>query len=202
MTQPVEAGTLQPLNDLVAAWPEAERQDFVFPVSTTTLKGEVFSLLHELRTDLFWYRKDILQKAGLPVPKLWSEVAETAGKLANPRLIGYGVGASSQQGAAAIAEWFHPMIWGAGGELFDSEGRAVINGEAGVRALSWLRDLVRVHKGAPASIANITNRGPARRDEIRDGRDDDRPVHSTEHGTGGRGNRHESGDRAGAKFRR
>jgi ABC-type glycerol-3-phosphate transport system substrate-binding protein len=159
LTQPVEAGTLQPLNDLLASWPEAERQDFVFPLTSTTYKGETFSLLHELRTDLFWYRKDLLEKAGLAVPKTWDEVAQAAGKFATNRLIGYGVGASSQQGAAAIAEWFHPMIWGAGGELFDADGNAVINSEAGVRALQWLRDLVRVHKGAPAAIASITTEG-------------------------------------------
>ena len=159
LTQPVEAGTLQPLNDLLAAWPEAERQDFVFPLTSTTYKGETFSLLHELRTDLFWHRKDILDKAGLSVPKTWEEVAQTAGKIATNRLIGYGVGASSQQGAAAIAEWFHPMIWGAGGELFDADGNATINSDAGVRALQWLRELVRVHKGAPASIASITTEG-------------------------------------------
>jgi ABC-type glycerol-3-phosphate transport system substrate-binding protein len=159
LTQPVEAGTLQPLNDLLAAWPESERQDFVFPLTSTTFKGETFSLLHELRTDLFWYRKDLLDKAGLAVPTSWDQVAEAAGKIASGRLVGYGVGASSQQGAAAIAEWFHPMIWGAGGELFDDSGNAVVNSEAGVRALQWLRDLVRVHKGAPSSIASITTEG-------------------------------------------
>jgi len=159
MTQPVEAGTLFPLNNLINALPEAERKDFLFPFSSTTYKGEIFSLLHELRTDLFWYRKDLIEKANLAIPETWDDVAAVAGKLANNRLIGYGVGASSQLGGAAIAEWFHPMIWGAGGALFDDSGHAVINSDAGVRSLKWLRDLVRVHKGAPTSIASITTEG-------------------------------------------
>jgi ABC-type glycerol-3-phosphate transport system substrate-binding protein len=159
LTQPVEAGTLLPLNDLLAKWTDAQRKDFIFPLSTTTYNNNVYSLLHELRTDLFWYRKDVLAKAGIAVPKTWDEVGIAAGKLNADRQIGYGVGASSQQGAAAIAEWFHPMIWGAGGELFDDKGMATINSPAGVRALQWIKDLVHKYKGAPTSIANITTEG-------------------------------------------
>lgn len=159
LTQPVEAGTLLPLNDLIASWPAEKRTDFVFPLTTTTFKDGVYSLLHELRTDLFWYRKDLLQKEGLALPRTWDDVGSAAAKLNKDRLIGYGVGASSQQGAAAIAEWFHPMIWGAGGELFDDAGSAVINSEAGVRALQWIKDLVHKYKGAPTTIANLTTEG-------------------------------------------
>lgn len=159
LTQPVKAGALLSLNDLLSAWPKEKQSDFIFPLSTTTYDNVVYSLLHELRTDLFWYRKDVLEKAGLAVPKTWDQVGQVAGDLSSDRLIGYGVGASSQQGAAAVAEWFHPMIWGAGGELFDPNGNALINSDAGVRALQWVRDLVHKYKGAPAAIANLTTDG-------------------------------------------
>ena len=61
----------------------------VFEISSTTFKDGVYSLLHELRTDLFWYRKDLLQKEGLAMPRTWDEVGTAAAKLNKDRLIGY-----------------------------------------------------------------------------------------------------------------
>lgn len=156
MTQVVKAQTLSPLNDLVAKWPKEQQEDFLFPLSTTTFDGSTYALLHEARCDIFWYRKDLLDKAGLTLPKTWDEVGTVAGKLTTDRLIGYGISASTQGGAASIAEWFHPLLWGAGAELFDKDGKAIVNSAGGVKAIQWVRDLVAKYKGAPQSVANMT----------------------------------------------
>jgi ABC-type glycerol-3-phosphate transport system substrate-binding protein len=150
----VAAKTLQPIDDLVAKLPDSERNDFVTPLKQFEFGGKLYSIPWETRVWLMWYRADLLSKAGIAVPKTLDDLAIAAGKLSNDQVMGFGMGASTGALAAGASETFTPLLWSAGGDLFDANGKAAFNSPAGVRVLTWLRDLVNKHKGMRSTVVS------------------------------------------------
>lgn len=152
----VAAKTIQPIDDLVAKLPEAERNDFVTSLSAFMSGGKLYSLPWETRVWLMWYRNDLLTKAGVGVPRTLDELGVVAGKLSNDQVMGFGMGASTGALASGASETFVPLLWGAGGDLFDASGKATFNSPAGVRVLTWLRDMTNKYKGMRSSVVSLT----------------------------------------------
>ena len=69
--------------------------------------------------------------------------------------MGFGFGASTGALGAGAMEAFVPLFWGAGGQLFDAKGNTTVNSAAGVRTLTYFRDLVTKSKGMRASVAGM-----------------------------------------------
>jgi ABC-type glycerol-3-phosphate transport system substrate-binding protein len=69
--------------------------------------------------------------------------------------MGFGFGASTGALGAGAIETFIPLLWSAGGDVFDNGGKATINSPAGVRVLTWMRDLV-AKKAMRQSVVSMT----------------------------------------------
>lgn len=151
----VAAKTILPLDDLLAAQPEAFRNDFVTALKFFQFDGKTMAMPWETRVWLLWYRADLLKQAGTGVPKTLDELAATGAKLATDQVMGFGMGASTGALGAGAVETFTPLLWAAGGDLFDSSGKATINSPAGVRVLTWMRDLV-TKKAMRQSVVSMT----------------------------------------------
>jgi multiple sugar transport system substrate-binding protein len=99
-----------------------------------------------------FYRKDILDQAGVTPPSTWTEVVE-AGKAvqASSELAGIALPYGKLNGQN-LQVWIN-LLWGHGGDLFDKDGNPVFNSEAGVDATQQFIDLLLEHKIVPFGAA-------------------------------------------------
>jgi multiple sugar transport system substrate-binding protein len=155
LPQLVKAGTAAGLNEFTNRWPAAVRNDFLIDWNATVWNGQKMGIPYEHRVFVLWYRKDLLDAARLKVPKTIDELIEAGRVLNKGNMQGVVIGLSRASQASALAEWFYPMLWAGGGDLIDANGNPVFNGEAGIRAMKVLGDLV--HKGAmPSGVVAYT----------------------------------------------
>jgi multiple sugar transport system substrate-binding protein len=110
--------------------------------------GALYALPYVGNSQLFFYRKDLFEKHGLPLPPAtWDEVLaaartiherEQTGAPGGGRTHGYVMRAA--QGNAAVAD-FMPIFWAFGAEMFDAEGRPTVNSPEGIAALKLMLEL-------------------------------------------------------------
>jgi multiple sugar transport system substrate-binding protein len=147
------AKTIAPLDSYVAAMPADEVKDFLIDLKFMRIDGHVMALPWEMRVWLLGYRNDLLDKAHQTIPATLDGLTKTAAALTTDQVMGFGVGASTAGLGAQAMETFAPLFWGAGGTLFDDKGNATINSEAGVRVLTWFRDLVKQNAMKPTVVS-------------------------------------------------
>lgn len=83
--------------------------------------------------DLFLYRKDLLAKAGIAVPKTVDELKAAAKALNDPAHGIYGIALRGERGSGANVWRWMPYFRGYGGAWFDGD-KPVFNSDAAVRA--------------------------------------------------------------------
>ncbi|GAW50936.1 MULTISPECIES: ABC transporter substrate-binding protein [unclassified Nocardioides] len=89
-----------------------------------------------------YYRKDLLEEAGLPVPKTWEELAETAAKIQASGKAKYGYvfqGATTEE---LTCNWVEYLTDAGGQVVNDDYTEGTMNTPAGVKALSFMRSLI------------------------------------------------------------
>lgn len=154
-TQHVKAKTVAPLDEFLKDLTPQDREDFLLPWNSMSFAGNVLALFHEHRARMLWYRKDLLEQAGLRVPKSWEEMGRAGGKLQSDRMIGFALGLSRKGQATFFMEWLVPTLWGAGGQLLTDDGKAAFNSEAGVRVFQLIKDLVTTYKAMPQGVVGL-----------------------------------------------
>ncbi len=152
----VAAKTVMPLDRLFATLPAGTEKDFVADLNFMRFDNQLMALPWETRVWLLWYRKDVLDKAGLKPPRNVDELQQVAAKVSTDQAMGFGFGASTAALGAGAMEAFLPLFWGAGGSTFDAKGNATINSDAGVKVLSLLRDMVTRSKGMRSTVAAMS----------------------------------------------
>ncbi|MGW2769794.1 ABC transporter substrate-binding protein [Streptomyces sp. NPDC001275] len=108
----------------------------------TTYNGE--HLAAPLFTDegFLFYRKDLLKKHNLPVPKTWEELASTAAKLQKAGDVKYGYSAQWANYEGLTADWAE-MSASAGGTTVSADGKkSQISSAQNWKALAYMRGLV------------------------------------------------------------
>lgn len=141
LKQHIAGGTVQPMTQLAEPFIK-DLPGYTYSADSLKIGGEIYTLPWESRTFTYWYRSDIFSQ----VPTTLNELAAMAGEKSDAMHQGFVIGLSDQSNAASFMESFIPFIRSAGGELFDDSGKAVFNSEAGVKALTYLKELV--DKGA------------------------------------------------------
>jgi multiple sugar transport system substrate-binding protein len=104
---------------------EIKQVDLPGPVQTATWLHKLYAVPINSNTELLWYRKDLLQKIGKPVPKTWTEMIEDARLLANKGLPHF----IEEQGAQyeGLTVWFNSMVASAGGGIITGSNKVVVN---------------------------------------------------------------------------
>lgn len=138
----VAAATVAPLDGVLGAGWAEEAKDFAVSPDFMRFGGKLMAVPWEARVWLLWYRQDLLAAAGLAVPKTLAELQAAAAKISDEKMMGFGFGASTGALGSGAIEAFVPIFWGAGGRLFDAQGKTLINSDAGVKTLTWIRDMV------------------------------------------------------------
>jgi multiple sugar transport system substrate-binding protein len=152
----IAAKTLTPLDKYIASMSDAEKSDFIVPLTFMTFNGHVMALPWESRAWLYWYRSDLLEKTGAKLPQALDELGSVSGAVTTDSVMGFALGASEGQLGAGTIETFIPLLWGAGGDMVDSKGHAVFNSDAGVKTLTFLRDLITKYKGMRPNVVSMT----------------------------------------------
>jgi ABC-type glycerol-3-phosphate transport system substrate-binding protein len=151
-----EAGWLTPLDEYLDADPAFKKSvlDDIPPnvIDLYTYKGALYALPPDANLQLMFWRKDVLEKAGIAPPDTWEEVREAAKELTGGDQ--YGFVAGLQRGMFAYSV-FASMLYSYGGAIYDDDTFEVkVESDAGLTALSLLQELMKY--GDPVSL-NATN---------------------------------------------
>lgn len=133
LTPLLNAGTIRPLDDLVARFGENLSENQLIRID-----GRIMAIAMMVNNQHLMYRQDILEELDIPVPETWDEVLAAAAKIREAGLVDHPIGATMQTGWN-LAQDFINMFAGFGGTLIDADGRPGINSEAGVRALEMMK---------------------------------------------------------------
>ncbi|MBK1866928.1 ABC transporter substrate-binding protein [Taklimakanibacter albus] len=136
------------LLDLNAELPKEDiAAHFASTVAAGTVEGKFVALPWYTDTGLMFYRKDLLEKYGKPVPKTWAELTETAkavqdGERAagNKDMWGYVWQGKSYEGLTCDAiEWVGSF---GGGTIIDEKGNITIDNAKAAEALTLAKGWV------------------------------------------------------------
>lgn len=141
----VEADVLADVQGWLDEHPDI--RDNIIPslLELSSYEGEVRSLPWMTNNTAMWINMDAFNEAGVPIPSqdpeetwTWEEFADAVKKLTTEDRKGY----LFTHGGGWDTWLFHAWIAQAGGEFLSPEGEAMFASEAGVEAISFLKELV------------------------------------------------------------
>jgi len=140
-----EAGYLMDLTPFLEKWPDwAQYPDSMKGI--VTYKGKTYAVVWDTDVRLLYYRKDLFEKAGIPLPwqpKSWDDILDAARKL---KAAGVEYPLLHQSGrnwdeGTTMQSWF-PLLWGAGGKLYNwEEGKWVVTSKEHLDVLKYYRTI-------------------------------------------------------------
>jgi multiple sugar transport system substrate-binding protein len=147
------AGYLAPVPAGLAS--ALRRQSFKSAVAAATWKGRLVVAPFWSNTQVLWYRKSFVQKAGIDMskPVTWAQIIKVASDNGGT----VAVQANKYEGYVV---WINALVSGAGGSLVENAAKGVeatisINSPAGHDAATVIEDLAR-SKAAPADLSVST----------------------------------------------
>lgn len=143
-------GYLANLSDKVSADSSWDWKDYQEgPVKATTVDGKVVGVPIITEREVLYYRKDLLQAAGLQVPKTMEELeaAAKAIKASSPDTAGF----VARTGKSAAVTQFSSFLYSFGGDFIDSSGKASVNTDAAKKAYAFYGGLIRNY--GPANVS-------------------------------------------------
>ncbi|MDQ6752421.1 MAG: sugar ABC transporter substrate-binding protein [Actinomycetota bacterium] len=119
------------------------------PVSSTSYDGKVVGVPIITEREVLYYRKDLLAKAGLPVPTTMEELQADAQKIqdANPGVAGF----VARTGKSAAVTQFSSFLYSFGGDFMDNAGKATVNTDAAKQAYAFYGGLIK--NQGPANVS-------------------------------------------------
>jgi multiple sugar transport system substrate-binding protein len=167
-----DAGYIEPLDTYVNAWADWSQ----YPASIkqgATYKGHVWAIPYGMDTRWLYFRRDDLQKAGLPADWMPTKLADVitaaaAVKAKEANVLPYALyaGAAASDGARDHA--FVPLVWAYGGDVVTSDGKWVGNSAAIRKALAYYQTVY--SQGlSPKEILTSTKPWTAMRAKLGDG---------------------------------
>lgn len=145
-----DQGAIMPVDEVVA---QLDPNDFA-PGALDALRYDDHYVGLPWAVDLrvLFYRKDLLEAAGLEAPKNWDELRAAAKTLTADGK--FGLVSSGDSGGM---HWILASSINNGGGLFDAEGKPALNGERTTEALQFLTDLVADGSVNPASVGYVND---------------------------------------------
>jgi multiple sugar transport system substrate-binding protein len=142
LTPEIPAAALAPLNRA------ALRADW--------LQERLYAVPWFVDAGVLYYRKDLLEKYKLPVPRTYPELAQAANEILageqDPRLTGFLWQGMQYEGLVCAALEF---IHGAGGTVLGDDGRPALTNERTLGALRFMSDLIRVRGVTPPLVTTL-----------------------------------------------
>ncbi|GEK87133.1 ABC transporter substrate-binding protein [Microbacterium aerolatum] len=140
-------GYLSDLTELVENDEEFDWDDFQDgPAALTTYEDEVVGVPIITERTVLYYRKDLLEQAGLEVPTTLEELEAAAATIheQNPDVAGY----IGRTGKSAAVTQFSAFLFSSGGDFIGEDGTSVIGSDEAREAYTYYGDLIRNHTDA------------------------------------------------------
>lgn len=129
----LNAGTIRPLDDLVAKYGEN-----LTPNQLIKIDGETMAIAMMVNAQHLMYRQDILADLGIEEPKTYADVLAAAEKIKAAGVVDYPLGGTFKTGWN-LAQEFVNMYLGEGGNFVDADNNPIINTPEGIKALETLK---------------------------------------------------------------
>ncbi len=114
-------------------------------VKGASYQGTVYGAPFFMDAGFLYYRKDLLTKAHLPVPKTWPQLVKEAKLLQKRKLVKFGYVWQGADYEGLTCDWMEVMT-DAGGSVFNKNySKVTIDSPQSVRALKFLRSLITSH---------------------------------------------------------
>ncbi|MBB5782642.1 ABC transporter substrate-binding protein [Nonomuraea jabiensis] len=158
MYRPLQEGRLFAKNKYLADLSEQVKasKDWDFgdfqagPVEATTYEGKPVGVPIITEQEVLYYRKDLLDKAGLSAPpKTLDELKAAAAKIkaAEPDVAGF----VARTGKSAAVTQFSSFLYSFGGDFVDGSGKAAVNSAAAKQAYAYYGGLIK--DSGPANVS-------------------------------------------------
>ncbi|MFL5766753.1 MAG: extracellular solute-binding protein, partial [Actinomycetota bacterium] len=112
--------------------------------TAATIDGKVLGVPALVDNLCVVYNKDLFEKAGVPLPTsdwTWDDLRSAAKAVTDPANKVFGL-AFPADGSETMVWQYEAMLWEAGGDILNADNsQAVFNSDAGVRALTMLKDI-------------------------------------------------------------
>ena len=146
-------GWLRPLDDLFEQYKEEfGLDDFAdSALDTFRYEGKLYVIPHTINTQLFFYRKDLLDEAGKSPPTSFEEYKALATEMNSPLRAGTISCLKPVDAALNEMHWYMNAL---GGAWFDDQMKPVFNDEAGVQAITMLDEITDSAQRGFTSAAN------------------------------------------------
>ena len=139
-----DLGLLEP-----ATWWFEKYGEDVVPLASIPYKGVRWDIPYALTSEMWWYRKDVLDEAGIAPPQTWADFLSAAEQLNDPDNNFFGIAI-----AAGPGEWtawhYEVLLWQNGGFVFDTELQPIVDSPESIEALNFLKQL---HQYSPPESA-------------------------------------------------
>ncbi|MEM8655101.1 MAG: extracellular solute-binding protein [Pseudomonadota bacterium] len=133
ITPLLNAGTIRPLDDLVAKYGQN-----LSPNQLIRVDGKIMAVAMMVNTQHLMYREDILADLGIETPTTWGEVLAAAQKIEDAGVVDHAIGATMKSGWN-LAQEFVNMYPGFGGSFFNGDNTTAVNSDAGMKALDVMK---------------------------------------------------------------
>ncbi|MFI6317762.1 ABC transporter substrate-binding protein [Nonomuraea sp. NPDC050556] len=129
----VKSGLLAPLDDIIGP----VRSDYArSALDTATVDGKVYGVKMMDDVMMLYYRKSVLDKAGIVPPRTFTELLAAAKSLTSGKQKGLFIGSDG------VGDVPYLLLWSSGGDLVDPSGRTVtFNTPEAAAAIGALKDL-------------------------------------------------------------
>ena len=155
MAKHQETGDYIDLTPYIQKWPKEEQDDLNWSPgwAAASVGGQQVGIATGVHTRTNVYNREMFEAAGLDPDKAFTtpdEVVEAAKALTKADEGIWGLGTYMGPTRATIELYYAPMVWHFGGDFYDAGSKkAALTGEASLKAVQWLFDLVYTHKVTP-----------------------------------------------------
>jgi len=132
ITPLLNAGTIRPLDDLVAKYGQN-----LSPNQLIKVDGKTMAIAMMVNTQHLMYRQDIFADLGIEIPTSWDDVFAAAETIKAAGVVDYAIGATMKSGWN-LAQEFVNMYPGFGGTFFNADNTTAVNSDAGLKALETM----------------------------------------------------------------
>ena len=151
-----ERGWLMPLDPMIAKYRQAVEWDDIDPTlvrDVCSYKGKVYGVPNLAISMFFFYRKDLLDAAGLQPPTTMDEWIAAAKALTKPDKKQYGTTMTLKAGDGFQNDFTY-YLRTYGGDWYDKDWKVTIDSEAGLKALTTMKEMM---KYAPPNVLGFHN---------------------------------------------
>lgn len=110
-------------------------------IAGASYKGNVYGSPWFQDSGFLYYRKDLLAKYHLPVPKTWEQLKSEAAELQSRKAVKYGFVWEGSSYEGLTCDWME-YLTDAGGAVFNAQGKPVMDSPAAVKALTFMKGLI------------------------------------------------------------